>query len=579
VAATLGVTEAHAELLPQKKADFIAAWQQRYRVAMVGDGINDAPALARADVGLAIGNAGADLAAEAGDVIFLGDPLRHLPLLLRLSRETVRLIRQNIILFAFGVNIVGIVVTAWLWPLLAPPQWYEQAPIAAVVYHQLGSLAVLVNAMRLLWFERTTSSPCLQRIQGALHHVNDWLEHRLDLDEALHWFSHQWKPILAGLALLLLGCWALSGLQAIAPEEVGVVRRFGRPLPEDLNPGLHWCWPWPVDVVTRLQPNRVHIVEIGFRSQSSLPSSRGAGSWLSLHSNDGIRSMPEEAVIITGDGELVELQGSLRYTIADPKAYLFGVIDPDTLLRSTTESVLRDLVAGRSFSHLLTSERGSFREMTLKLLRQRCNEYGASGMGIRLEGFDLHDLHPPQDVVASYHDVTRAMELRDQLVNLAEEKILRDERRQLAEGQKLIRQAEVEARQTILVARASKAVFEDRYGVRNRLNLASEWRLFSAAWSELSKGRSATVVGEEFLRRRKEALAQNQTLMDFRLYWETLSASLVNRNKIIIDSDKVPGRRSLWLIPFGPSETTIPNPGILPRQSNSRSETDESDRR
>ena len=75
----------------------------------------------------------------------MGDPLRSLPLLLRLSRETVRIIRQNILIFAFGVNGLGILLTAWLWPLFLPKEWHEQAPLAAVVYHQFGSLAVLLE--------------------------------------------------------------------------------------------------------------------------------------------------------------------------------------------------------------------------------------------------------------------------------------------------------------------------------------------------------------------------------------------------------------------------------------------------
>ncbi len=564
VAEALGLTEVHAEMLPPEKAEFLAAWQQSgKRVAMVGDGINDAPALARADVGLAIGGTGADIAAEAGDVVFMSDPLRHLPLLLRLSRETVRIIQQNIVIFAFGVNAAGILVTAWLWPLLAPPSWYEQSPVAAVIYHQLGSLAVLLNAIRLLWFERTASSPSVQRLSSGLRRANDWLEHRLDLDEAAHWLSHQWKPVLAGLVLLLMGGWLLSGFTAIQADEIGVVRRFGRPLPEDLVPGLHWCWPRPIDTVTRVQPRRVHTVEIGFRTLSEGKAlRRRTGAWSSPHANEGIRRMPEEAVMITGDGNLLELQGTLRYTIADPRAYLFDAADPESILRSTAESVLRETVAGRGFAELLTSDLGRFQQKALERLRRRCGEYGSKGMGIRLEGLDLHDLHPPQEVVDAYHDVTRAMEKRDLLINRGEEKVLRDERRQQSEGLKQVREAEAEAQQKLLLAEANRAAFAGRYRLRHRLALAEEWRLFRDACKEISKGRPAADAAKEYRRRREEALAQQQALMDFRSYWEALSAALANRDKIFIDADKVPGRRNLWLVP--PGLFGFPMPGMMP---------------
>src|SRR5262249_50652666 len=161
-------------------------------------------------------------------------PLRTLPLLVRLSRETVGIIRQNILFFAFGVNALGILLTAWLWPLLAPPTWYEQGPVAAVVYHQLGSLAVLLNAMRLLWFERGAESPPGRRLREGLVRANNWLEYRFDIDEAFHWLGHHLKPVAAGLLLLALAAYALSGLTQVGPDEVAVVRRFGRPLAEDL---------------------------------------------------------------------------------------------------------------------------------------------------------------------------------------------------------------------------------------------------------------------------------------------------------------------------------------------------------
>jgi Cu+-exporting ATPase len=558
VAEALDITEVHAELLPPQKAEMIVYWQQGYKVAMVGDGINDAPALARADVGLALGGAGADIAAEAGDIVLMGDPLRPLPLLLRLSRETVRIIRQNILIFAFGVNAVGIVVTAWLWPLLAPPQWYEQSPVAAVIYHQLGSLAVLLNAMRLLWFERTTTSPSLQRLHAGLRRANDWLEHRLDLDEGVHWLSHQWKPVLAVLVILLLGGWALSGLNAIGPDEKGVVRRFGRPLSDDLRPGLHWCWPWPVDSVTRVQPARVHTVEIGFRTLSGAPGLTGARAWSSLHAGDGIVRVGDESVMITGDGNLLELQCTLRYTLSNPRAYLFDAAEPDAILRSAAESVLRETVAARSFADLLTSDRGRFQEQALQRLAQRCEEYGGHGLGVHLEGLDLHDLHPPQDVVADYHNVTKAMEKRDQLVNQGEEKVLRDERQQQAEGLKQVREAEAEARRKVLAAVANAASFAARYRARTQLDLAEEWRLLHDSWLEVIKGKSVSAAGEDYLRHREQALSRQVLLTDFRLYWDALSAALTNRDKIVIDTDRMPGRRSLWLIPFEQFRPQIP---------------------
>jgi Cu+-exporting ATPase len=571
VAQDLGISEVHAELLPQEKAEFLTRWgsahdttlaaSNSFSIAMVGDGINDAPALARADVGLAIGGSGTDLAAEAGDIVLMGDPLQPLPLLVRLSRQTVRIIRQNILIFAFGVNGLGIILTAWLWPLLAPSaEWYEQAPVAGVVYHQLGSLAVLLNALRLLWFERTSPTPSWRRLRHRLRWADAWLARHLDLHEFSHWLGHHARAVGVASAGLALVSYGLSGFVQVGPDEVAVVRRFGRPLHPVLGPGLHWSYPWPVDRVTRLQPDRIRTIEIGFRS---VPASSPASlTWASPHAGDGMLRDPEEAVMITGDGNLVDLQATVRYCVdrehlAD---FLFEVRDPEVVLRATAESVLREAVAGRPFLDLLSSARGQFQEDVAARLTQRLQASG--GLGVRLQGFDLHDLHPPQEVVSAYHDVTRAMEDRDRVVNEANAERTRQRRDAQVKAQQLVRQAEAGARETIRTAEAARDRFLALQQMRSTLSQPEELELAGEAMQAILAGRDTAAAYRDYDRRRQERLARQAALTDFRLFWEALGQALADRDKVIVDADQVPGRRQLWL--FDPDQF---RPPVLPSSS------------
>ena len=143
IAAQVGIDEVVAQLLPTEKLEAVERMKgEGLVVAMIGDGVNDAPALTLADVGIAMGAAGTDVAIESAGMALMGEDLRLLGDMFALGRRTLRIIRQNIWVFAVGVNLAGIALASGGF----------LSPVMAAVVHNIASAFVVLNSARLLAF-------------------------------------------------------------------------------------------------------------------------------------------------------------------------------------------------------------------------------------------------------------------------------------------------------------------------------------------------------------------------------------------------------------------------------------------
>ena len=143
IGAQVNVPIVHGDLLPADKVKYVEIYQQSgLKVAMIGDGINDAPALAKADIGIAMGYSGTDIAIEAADIVLLADDLKKVPEIIQSSRQAIRTIWQNIVV-ANVINFAAIILAAF--GLLGP--------VAAAIVHNVGAIIVVLNSARLLRHE------------------------------------------------------------------------------------------------------------------------------------------------------------------------------------------------------------------------------------------------------------------------------------------------------------------------------------------------------------------------------------------------------------------------------------------
>ncbi len=466
-AAQAGLQEWSAGLLPEQKVEALQRLHgEGHRVAMVGDGINDAPALAAADIGIAMGHVGTDVTLEAADVVLLVEDLRRLPEGIAFSRAVLRTIRENIFYFAFLLNGLGVMLAA-----LA-----VVGPVGAAIMHQVASLFVVGNSLRLLAWRsaRYTAALPAERFVWPWERLKagDALAGARRLSAALRERGLPvWRWIVAGL---LLG-WLLSGCYTVRVGEVGVVQRFGAAVAPTVAPGLHYRAPWPISRVRKVKTKEVKALEIGFRTPSgALGAEPPAYEWNIQHRGGRYVKQPDEAVIFTGDENLVEINAVVHYRVCTASRFLFGSREVARVLRGAAERSLRSVLNTTPLDDILTAGRRRVEEQVAADLSTRLRDYD---LGVAIIGVRLQDVHPPVEVVDAFRDVASAWEERSKLKNEAEGYAFEQEH--LAAGQAAARLAQA---QGYLVSRKVRAEgeaegFADRASARRAAPGVTDLRL------------------------------------------------------------------------------------------------------
>ncbi len=298
------------------------------------------------------------------------------------------------------------------------------------------------------------------------------------------WLKHKLPRILPIVAVVLALLWLASGVYVVDPGHVGVVRTFGKETART-EPGLNYRVPWPVQQVNVVSVEQIRRIEVGVR----------AGQRVS-----------EEALMLTGDENIVEAQMIVQYRVADPSKYLFRLRDPEGALHAATQVALRSTVGNMTIDQVMIEERAKVQDGARVFVQRLMDDYQS---GIAITEVKLQAADPPDAVKDAFHDVVRAREDREKLINQARGYQADIVPRARGSAQQVLRESEAYKEQRVLRAQGESA-------------------RFLSVLAEYEKAKSVTRD---------------------RLHLETVEKILPDVDKVIVDG-KV-GERLMPLLPMG----------------------------
>ena len=332
------------------------------------------------------------------------------------------------------------------------------------------------------------------------------LGHRLSMGS----FKQLLSPRMAGyFFVIVMAAYLASGLTLLMPWEHGVRMRFGKIVDGRLEAGLHYHLPAPIETIVRTDMARVRRVEVGFRTDPSVPAMTSDLLWETKRGKARYRKIEQESTMLAGDESLIDLSMVVHYHPTDTVTHWLHIKNIEEVIRGLTESSAREVLSSRSSDLVFSESRTRLMEEIDEHLSTRVEQLG---LGIQVLAVYTHDLHPPLDVVPAFRDVFSAKEDKARL--LSEAQAYRNEALPRASGKRTQNLAEAES-----------------FAVERRLHAEGDGLKFEQVAA---------------------AYAQAPALTRYRLFLETLESGLAGKEKIIADPLVNQGDYRHWL--FAPEQ-------------------------
>ncbi|MDT7950708.1 MAG: FtsH protease activity modulator HflK [Acetobacteraceae bacterium] len=211
--------------------------------------------------------------------------------------------------------------------------------------------------------------------------------------------------LLGLLALVAAALWLASGIYRVQPDEQGVVQRFGA-FEGYTYPGLRYHLPWPIETVVTPSVTRVNRIEVGVRTPPDRLDRAPTG-----------REVPAEALMLTGDENIIDINFSVFWKVSDAKKFLFDIRNPAETVRAAAESMMREVIGRTPIQPALTEARARIEADVMTGTQAILDQYNA---GIEVTQVQLQKVDPPNAVIESFRDVQRANTDAERVRNEAE---------------------------------------------------------------------------------------------------------------------------------------------------------------